>query len=130
MTAHISQRFCLVLLNICMNKQEQQHQIRRQEQADTVATNDWLAEQGVDANTFGSVHIRLIQAQRQAHQLLTHHGNLLSKSQQGTLHDFLQQMARKHTRSKLKPAAAAPVLNISSKVNRLLFRQLRQTTQA
>jgi hypothetical protein len=113
-----------------MNKNQQQHQIRRQEHADTVATNDWLAEQGVDANTFGSVHIRLIQAQRQAHQLLTHHGNLLSKSQQGTLENFMQQMSRKDTRNRLKPQAATPVLNISSKVNRQLFRQLRQTTQA
>jgi hypothetical protein len=113
-----------------MNKNQQQHQIRKQEQADTEATNDWLKEQGVDANTFGSVHIRLIQAQRQAHQLLTHHGNLLTKSQQGTLENFMQQMSGKHTRNRLKPQAATPVLNISSKVNRQLFRQLRQTTQA
>jgi hypothetical protein len=113
-----------------MQKHELQHQIRKQEAADTIKANAWLADTGLNAHTFGTTHIRLLQAQQQAHALLTHHGNLLTHSQRTTLEQFQQAMANKRTRSRLKPASANPVLNISSKINRQLFKQHRSLTQA
>jgi len=109
---------------------DQQHQIHLRTQWHTQETNCWLTEQGLNADTFGTTYIRLLQAQQQAHTLLTQHQNLLTDSQCTTLERFSQQMRQRRTRSKLKPAAASAVLNISSRINRQLFRQHRQLTQA
>ena len=113
-----------------MQKHELQHQIRKYETADTIKANEWLAAAGFNAQTFGTTHIRLLQAQQQAHALLTHHSNLLTQSQRTTLEQFQQAMAHKNTRIKLKPTAANPILNINSNINRQLFKQHRHLAQA
>ena len=107
-----------------------QFQIARQSHIDTLEANEWLEQTGFNSNTFGTTHIRLLQAQQQAHALLTHHSNLLNHSQRTTLENFQQLMAHKRTRDRLKPTAAYPILNISSKINRKLFKHHRQLTQA
>jgi hypothetical protein len=91
-------------------------------------TADWLRDNGIAVQTFGTTHIRLLQAQQQAHALLTQHSNLLTQNQRTTLETFQHQMAHKKTRIKLKPTAANPILNISSKINRQLFKQHKQLT--
>ena len=97
---------------------------------DDALTADWLRDNGLNEKTFNTTHIRLLQAQQQATQLLNHHLNLLTNSQRKTLEFFQHQMAHKNTRIKLKPTAAFPVLNISTKINRQLFKQHRSLTQA
>jgi acetylornithine/succinyldiaminopimelate/putrescine aminotransferase len=109
---------------------DKQFQINQRSAADTQTANEWLEQTGFNTNTFGTTHIRLLQAQQQAHALLTHHSNLLTHSQRTALENFQKLMAHKHTRNRLKPTAANPILNISSKINRQLFRQHRQLTQA
>jgi hypothetical protein len=113
-----------------MKKTKLQHQITQQTRKDTLTADKWLAEQGIDTNIVSTTHIRLIQAQRQAHQLLTHNRNLLTTEQQRTLRNFQQLMAHKRTRDRLKPNSANAVLNISSKINRQLFKQHRQLNKA
>jgi hypothetical protein len=103
-----------------------QFEILRQSHIDTYETNEWLWKEGFNESTFNSTHIKLLQAQQQAHALLTYHSNLITTSQAATLRHFQHLMANKNTRIKLKPSAANPVLNISSKINRQLFKQHRQ----
>jgi hypothetical protein len=107
-----------------------QFQIARQSHIDTLSANYWLTEVGLNADTFGITHIRLLQAQQQAHALLSQHSNLLTQSQRTTLEHFQQAMTNKRTRNRLKPVSANPVLNISSKINRQLFKQHRSLAQA
>ena len=107
---------------------DKQFHINQQAVNDTLTANDWLHEHGLDANTFGTTPTKLLQAQHQAHTLMKHHSNLLSKSQLRTIEHFQKLMAHKRTRERLSPNAAFAVLNISSKINRQLFRQYRQTT--
>jgi len=107
-----------------------QFQIIRREHIETWATDNWIRNTGLNAETFSTTPVRLLQAQTLAHTLLTQHQNLLSQSQQQALRHFQQLMAQKHTRSKLKPESTHPVFNISSKINRQLFKQHRQLTQA
>ncbi len=109
-----------------MNKNEQQHQIQRKQQRDTQLADDWLKSNGWNTAAFATTHVRLLQAQQQAHTLLTQHSNLLTEQQRKTLQEFQHKMQAKHIRSKLKPTAANAVLNISSKINRQLFKQYRQ----
>jgi hypothetical protein len=113
-----------------MQKHELQHQIRNHETADTIKANEWLTDAGFNAQTFGSTNIRLLQAQQQAHALLSQHSNLLTQSQRTTLEHFQQAMTNKRTCNRLKPASANPVLNISSKINRQLFKQHKSLAQA
>jgi len=85
-------------------------------------TADWLRDNGIAVNTFSSTHVKLLQAQKSAHTLLTQNLNLLTTSQIKTLKAFQRNMAHKNTRAKLKPEHAYPVLNISNKINRQLFK--------
>jgi hypothetical protein len=109
-----------------MNKHELQYRIRSNELRDTNNANDWLSENGWDTSIFATTHVRLLQAQQQAHTLLTQYSNLLTEQQRKTLQEFQHKMQTKHIRCKLKPNAANAVLNISSKINRQLFKQHRK----
>ena len=105
-------------LNTCMNKYNE------------TETQQWIRNNGMNVAAFNNTHIRLLQAQQQAHTLLTHHGNLLDSTQRTTLRHFQQQMKDKRTRIRLKSSAALPILNISSKINRQLFKQHRKLDQS
>jgi hypothetical protein len=109
---------------------DKQFRINQQAINDTLTANDWLHKQGLDANTFGATPTILLQAQHQAHTLMENYSNLLSKSQLRTIENFQNLIAHKRTRERQSPYAAYAVLNISSKINRQLFRQYRQTTKA
>ena len=89
-------------------------------------TADWLRDNGIAVNTFSSTHVKLLQAQKSAHTLLTQNLNLLTTSQIKTLKAFQRNMAHKNTRAKLKPEHAYPILNISNKINRQLFKLHKQ----
>ncbi len=83
----------------------------------------------MDANSFSTTPVKLLQAQQAAHHLLTECKSYLSRSQELTLRDFQHKMATKRTRSKLKSAAAWPILNMATKINRQLFQAHRHLSQ-
>ena len=85
-------------------------------------TADWLRDNGITVRVFNTADDKLLQAQKTAHTLLTQHTNLLTADQITTLKSFTKRMKSKHTRAKLKPQHAYPVLNISNKINRQLCR--------
>ena len=106
-----------------------QMQIADRAKAKTNEVDAWIKTEGLDVQSFAQTNARLLQAQRHAHALLTTQSHLLSFDQVHVLEKFQQQMATMRTRIKLKPSAAIPVLNISTKINRQLFKQYRQLTQ-
>jgi len=93
---------------------------------DEALTADWLKDNGLDFANFNTTHIKLLQAQQQAHTLLNQHLNVLTQSQHQTLRHFNRLMANSKTRKNLKPTAAYPIFNINNKINRQLFKQHRQ----
>lgn len=111
---------------IRINKIDLQGKISRQERRHTTDADAWLSSNGINPETLSDVHIKLLQAQQQAHLLLKNHMHLLNDQQRRTLEKFKLIMANKRTRQKLKPAAAYPVLNISSKINRQLFKHYKK----
>jgi hypothetical protein len=123
------------VLNNCMNliKQKNKRDLLTQKQFDinyrqkehTIDTNIWLQKQGLTSELLNTTHVKLLQAQRAAHHLLTQHKQLLTENQTKTLIKFTQKMNCKRTREKLKPEAAYPILNISSKINRQLFKLVK-----
>ena len=92
---------------------------------DDALTADWLRDNGIAVNAFSTTHIKLLQAQQAAHALLTQSANLLTPAQTKQLQAFQQLMAHKRSRDRLKPTAAYPILNISTKINRQLFKDYR-----
>ena len=93
---------------------------------DDALTADWLRDNGIAVNSFGTTNVKLLQAQQTAHTLLTQSTNLLTSTQTKTLKAFQRKMADKRVRTKLKPEAAYPILNISTKINRQLFKLNKQ----
>ena len=90
-------------------------------------TADWLRDNGITVRVFNTADDKLLQAQKTAYTLLTQNLNLLTPEQIGTLQAFTKRMHSKHTRTKLKPKHAFPILNIATKINRQLFKQYKQT---
>jgi len=96
---------------------------------DVALTADWLRDVGLDDKTFSTTHIKLLQAQQAAQALLNQHTSLLTTSQIKTLKAFQRKMTHKKTRTKLKPEHAYPILNISTQINRQLFKSYRGLDQ-
>jgi hypothetical protein len=118
-------------INNCMNVIKQkpkrdllshtQHAINVKQREQTLDADTWLRTQGINAQAFTAIHPTVLKAQQAAHRLLAHHQDLLTHEQRQTLKHFQQQISNKHTRLKLSPKSARPILNIHSKINRKLF---------
>lgn len=107
---------------------DKQFRILRKSVEDTYKTDLWLVRCGLDPESINCTDIRLLKAQEHTYSLLMHHRDLLSSAQVLTLEDFQRRMRNRHIRCTLKPSAANAVLNISSKINRRLFKQYKQLT--
>jgi hypothetical protein len=94
--------------------------------AETI-TQNWIRANGMQVSTFNSTPIKLLQAQKTAHTLLTKHQKLLTTEQTKTLRNFKRRVGNTKLCTKLKPEAAYPILNIATKINRQLFKQYKQT---
>ena len=93
---------------------------------DDALTADWLRDNGIAIKSFSTTHVKLLQAQQTAHTLLTQSQHLLTSNQIKALKAFQRKMTNKKARAKLKPEAAYPILNISTKINRQLFKLNKQ----
>jgi hypothetical protein len=89
---------------------------------DDALTADWLRDNGIAVKSFANTHVKLLHAQQTAHTLLTQNLSLLTSTQIKALKAFQRKMSNKKTLAKLKPEAAYTVLNISTKINRQLFK--------
>jgi hypothetical protein len=103
----------------------EQRAIQHKAQRDTGLTDWWLRQNGINAQIISNTHSKLIQAQHEAHLLLSNHIDLLTADQIKALKNFQRKMNTGHIRKKLKPEAAYQVLNISTKVVRLMHRQAK-----
>ena len=117
-------------MNNKLNKSDTAQQIRTRELLDTKLTDDWLAQQGINAKNFSSIHIKLLQAHSQAKLLTENHQHLLTNSQLKLLVDFLGKMKNSTYHKQLNPKAALPILNLTAKINRQLFKAHRQATRS
>jgi hypothetical protein len=107
-----------------------QFQINCTAEKQTRNADKWIRTMGMSADRFRSIHIKLLQAQRQAHTIIKEHSDLINPQQLQSLQNFAKRMRNNKSHQTVKPEAATTTLNISSKVNRQLFRQRRQHKQA
>lgn len=93
-------------------------------------SNVWLKLQSIKPTALVETDIRLLRAQQAATHLLKNLQHYLTDEQITTLRHFKKSMNKKLTRDKLSPQAAYPVLNINTKIHRLVFKARRQQAQA
>jgi hypothetical protein len=96
----------------------------------TRSADKWIRTMGMSAKRFQSTDSMLLQAQKHAHTIIKEHSDLINPKQLQSLQNFAKRMRSKKSHQTVKPEAATTTLNISSKVNRQLFRQRRQQKQA
>lgn len=112
-------------LNTCMKNRKPtqlQRQLESKAQKDTKQSNDWLKENGINYQIFALTHIKLIQAQQKAHDLLTNFKDLLTLAQEKKLKEFQIKMNTGHIRKKLKPEAAKAIFVISTQIKRKAYK--------
>ena len=88
--------------------------------------NSWLKANGIDPKTVTVWNKELLQAQMIATRLLKHHAKLLGQNQAATLNNFLLALQRKPTRDKIQLKDCWRVMNISTAVNRKVFKSYRK----
>jgi len=103
-----------------------QYQILRKQDKDVLTTEKWIKETGLTVCVFNRLPVQVLKAQQVAHTLLTQNLNLLTTEQIKTLRTFQRKVANKKIHNKIKSSSAYPILNISNKINRLLFKQHKQ----
>jgi hypothetical protein len=106
-----------------MNKTELQHSIQQRQVRETQATNTWLKQNGLNADTFATTHVPLLQAQKAAHEAMTKHRQHLTDKDMKKLQAFERKMRQAHIRKKLPKHAANPIFQICTKAKRQAHKQ-------
>ena len=107
-----------------------QRQILRKQDKDVLTTEKWIKETGLSVCVFNRLPVQVLKAQQVAHTLLTQNLNLLTPEQIKTLRTFQRKVGNTKNHKNLKSSTAFPILNISNKINRQLFKQHKQLSQA
>ena len=119
--------FISVQINICMKKKiqltDKEFEILRFTKRDMAYASGWLRNNGMVTTGSENVDLKLLKAQGEAFDLLKNYQHLITNAQIKTLQRFRRKMKLKKIRDQLKPEAANPIFNISTKVVRILHRQ-------
>lgn len=91
--------------------------------ATDIQTDKWLKSNGLNPSTFCDTPLNLVQAQKTAHNLLKHHGELLTADEKKLLKTFLFQLRQKCLIKKVLIANLYRVMNLGTKINRQVFKQ-------
>ena len=106
-----------------------QYQILCKNNKDTLSTEKWIKDTGLTVCVFNRLPAQVLKAQQVAHILLKQNRNLLTTEQVKILRAFQRKVGNTKNHKSLKPVSAYPILNISNKINRQLFKQHKQLPQ-
>ncbi len=113
------------------NKQtEKQYTIRRLEFKHTQDTDKWLSGNGLNAQTLTAESNLVQRAVVAAKTLQREHAQLLKCRDVYTLNEFQRAAATKRTRANITDGFCYKVLNISTAVNRQLFKAHNKLVKA
>jgi len=92
-------------------------------------TDRWLRQNGLSPETFAQTDILLLQALKAAFHTLKNYGDLLDHKQTVTLNVYRLAMANRAQRSRFQARDAHAVLNITTAVQRKVFKRMRLIKQ-
>jgi len=105
-----------------LNKHELGQQIARNQSRDTIATNKWLKQQGINEQMMQDTSPKLLKALQRVEECLTKYFGLLSQGDVKQLLAFRQKIRTDNLRKKLRPSAADAVFKITTHTYRLAHR--------
>jgi hypothetical protein len=105
-----------------LNKHELERRIASNQTRDTIATNKWLKQQGINEHMMRDTSPKLLKALQRTEECLTKYFGLLSQADVKQLLAFRQKMRTDNSRKKLRPSAADQVFNITTRTYRLVHR--------
>lgn len=116
----------ITLLNKCMKKKKaltpKQRDIQRKQTKNDFLRIKWQRQNGLNDETFSSLPLALVQAQRIATNILKTGGRYLGQNQADTLNNFLLALKSSGKITKLTEKHAYSVMNIGKEVNRKMFK--------
>ena len=93
---------------------------------DEQLTNDWLKANGITQALFNKVQVFQLQAYKQATNILKHNFELLTDKEKDLLINYCAAMLNSRQRNSITKRNTYQILNISTRINRQLFRQYRK----
>ena len=93
---------------------------------DEQLTNDWLKANGITQTLFNKVQVFQLQAYKQATNILKHNFELLTDKEKDLLINYCAAMLNSRQRNSITKRNTYQILNISTRINRQLFRQYRK----
>ena len=93
---------------------------------DEQLTNDWLKANGITQTLFNKVQVFQLQAYKQATNILKHNVELLTDKEKDLLMNYCTTMLNSRQRNSITKRNTYQILNISTRINRQLFRQYRK----
>jgi len=93
---------------------------------DEQLTNDWLKANGITQTLFNKVQVFQLQAYKAATNILKHNVELLTDKEKDLLINYCAAMLNSRQRNSITKRNTYHILNISTRINRQLFRQYRK----
>ena len=88
--------------------------------------NNWLKENGITNRLFNEAQVFQLQAYKTATNILKHNVELLKNGEYEQLTSYCKAILNSRQRNSLTKSNTYEILNISTRINRQLFKQYRK----
>ena len=100
--------------------------LNKQHLKDEQLANNWLIDNGITQTLFNKVQVFQLQAYKAATNILKHNFELLTDKEKDLLINYCAAMLNSRQRNSITKRNTYQILNISTRINRQLFRQYRK----
>ena len=100
--------------------------LNKQHLKDEQIANNWLIDNGITQTLFNKVQVFQLQAYKAATNILKHNVELLKNNEYEQLTSYCKQMLNSKQRNSITKHNTYQILNISTRINRQLFKQYRK----
>ena len=100
--------------------------LSRQHLKDEQLANNWLKDNGITDKLFNETQVFQLQAYKAATNILKHNVELLKTNEYELLTSYCKQLLNSKQRRSITARNTYQILNISTRINRQLFKQYRQ----
>ena len=100
--------------------------LSKQHIKDEQIANNWLIDNGITQTLFNKVQVFQLQAYKTAKNILKHNVELLKNGEYEQLISYCKAILNSRQRNSITKRNTYEILNISTRINRQLFRQYRK----
>ena len=100
--------------------------LNKQHIKDEQIANNWLIDNGITQTLFNKVQVFQLQAYKTATNILKHNVELLKNGEYELLTSYCKAILSSRQRNSITKRNTYEILNISTRINRQLFKQYRK----